>query len=346
MHRRTLAIVVVVLLVLAWVFIERTPRTVTILLIGALIAFGAEPLVTRLKRRMPKPAAIALVFTGLSLLVILGIAVIVPLTVQQIQSLGTNLPTYVVAVQHWLSGTQEWLQHRIPGLHLQPQGSDLGQAGGARFDTLFGTSLSSLNTIMVDAGTTCFVVFSAIVLSLFFLMSDTSIRDSFTEMFPSSKRETAQKLSAEITETLGRYISGQVTVSAITALTIAGLSAIVGFKLPWVLFIVTFIGYSIPMIGMVVAQIIAAVLCAPQGLSTVIWVQAIMFVIARISDNVLVPKIMGQHVGISPVGVMLATFAGGELFGLPGLLLAVPTAALIKILWRYFGEPWYRAQFD
>ena len=52
-----------------------------------------------------------------------------------------------------------------------------------------------------------------------------------------------------------------------------------------------------------------------------IWVQVIMFGMARISDNVLVPKIMGKSVGVSPIGAMFAVFAGGELFGVPGLIL-------------------------
>jgi predicted PurR-regulated permease PerM len=97
---------------------------------------------------------------------------------------------------------------------------------------------------------------------------------------------------------------------------------------------------------MIIAHVIAIGLAAPQGIWTVIWVQVIMFVIGRISDNVLGPKIMGQATGISPIGVMFVVFAGGELFGLPGLLFAIPLAALIKILWSHFGRQWWRRQMQ
>jgi predicted PurR-regulated permease PerM len=90
---------------------------------------------------------------------------------------------------------------------------------------------------------------------------------------------------------------------------------------------------------MLAATVIALVLAAPQGLQTVIWVQVIVFTIARISDNLLVPKIMSESVGVSPIVVMFATFAGGELFGLPGLLLGIPAAALAKVAWRFFRSP-------
>lgn len=70
-----------------------------------------------------------------------------------------------------------------------------------------------------------------------------------------------------------------------------------------------------------------------------LWVQVVMFGMARVSDMVLVPKIMGTTIGVSPIGVMFAVFAGGELFGFWGLIFGIPVAALIKILWRYLS-PW------
>src|SRR5579872_7120834 len=95
---------------------------------------------------------------------------------------------------------------------------------------------------------------------------------------------------------------------------------------------------------MIVAQIVAAVLAAPQGLAMVWEVTIVIFVIARVADNVLVPKIMAPHVGVSPIAVMFGVFAGGELFGVPGLILGIPAAALGKVLWRTFARPWLSRQ--
>ena len=53
---------------------------------------------------------------------------------------------------------------------------------------------------------------------------------------------------------------------------------------------------------------------------------------------------MADAVGVSPIGVMFAVFAGGELFGLPGLVLGIPAAALVRVLFTYFVLPWIRAQ--
>ena len=162
-------------------------------------------------------------------------------------------------------------------------------------------------------------------------------------MFPPKRRGTARKLAAEVTALFSNYISGQVIVSAITGAVIAIGTAVLGFKFSLIIGIISGVAYAIPVVGMLVAELIALPMCAPQGLWMIVWVQVIMFGMARISDNVLVPKIMGQSVGVSPIGAMFAVFAGGELFGIPGLILGIPVAALIKILWRYFMAPWIAA---
>jgi predicted PurR-regulated permease PerM len=333
--------------IVAWEFAKLIPRTISIFLIAAFIAFGVRPICARLEaRRVPKPLAIAIVFAVLLLLIVLGIAIFVPLTIAQVQLLVTHMPAYVTAAQNWATSSEAWLQEKIPGLNIPPNSFNLGQLGSQRASQLATETLTSLGTILLGTATAFFIAFSAIVLSIFFLLNDRQIADGFTSMFPRSRREVARKLAAEVTETFGSYISGQVIISAITGAVVAIGSAIIGFKFSLLLGILTAVAYAIPVIGMLIAQVVAVILCAPQGVWMIVLVQIIMFGMARVSDNVLVPKIMGQSVGVSPIGVMFAVFAGGELFGIPGLLLGIPAAALIKILWRYFVAPWLSVRLD
>ncbi|HEV7180060.1 MAG TPA: AI-2E family transporter [Candidatus Baltobacteraceae bacterium] len=344
--RRILWIVAAVaILIAAWIFIEHIPRTITIFLIAAFIAFGVQPIARRLENeRVPKALAVSIVFVVLLLLIVVGLVVIVPLTIAQMQVLGTNMPLYIAGLQSWLASAEIWMQGHIPGLRMPAGTLDIGRLGSSRLSELATGTIASLGAILLGTATAFFVAFSSIVLSFFFLLNDAQIAENFAAMFPLTRRETARKLAAEITETFGSYISGQVIVSAITGIVVAVLSAVIGFKFSLILGIVTAVAYAIPVIGMLIAQAIAVVLCAPQGGWMILWVQVIMFAMARISDNVLVPKIMGSSVGVSPIGVMFAVFAGGELFGIPGLLLGIPAAALIKILWRYFAAPWMHSQ--
>jgi predicted PurR-regulated permease PerM len=336
----------IVLIGLALWFAEHIPRTMSIFIIAAFIAFGVQPIVLRLERHMPKPLAITIVFVALLLLIAVGLIVVVPLTVSQVQLLASNVPNYAVSVQNWLTSFEQSLQQHFPQLNLPVNSINVGKIGGTQMTGLISGMIASLGAIAVNTATGFFIAFSSIILSFFFLLNDSQLAESFASMFPPSRRETARKLAAEVTQVFGSYISGQVIVSAITGAVIAIVTAVIGFKFSLILGIISGVAYAIPVIGMLIAEIIAVPMCAPQGLWMVIWVQVIMFVMARISDNILVPKIMGSSAGVSPIGAMFAVFAGGELFGIPGLILGIPAAALIKIVWRYFVAPWIHAQFD
>ncbi|MGA8839136.1 MAG: AI-2E family transporter [Candidatus Aquilonibacter sp.] len=346
-RRALLVLVGIAILVVLYVFAEHIPRTISIFLIAAFIAFGVNPVCRALvRRRVPKALAITIVFLALTIVIVVGLLVIVPLTIAQLQVLAANAPAFVESIHVWSQDAEVWLQSHVPGLIIPQNAFDIGQLGSQRLTALVTGSLTSLGAILIGAATAFFVAFSSIVLSFFFLLNDQQIVSAFVSLFPVKRRATARKLATEVTETFGSFISGQVLVSAITGIAVAVLSALIGFKFSLILGIITAVAYAVPVIGMLIAQCIAVVLCAPQGGWMILWVQVIMFLIARVSDNVLVPKIMGQSVGVSPIGVMFAVFAGGELFGIPGLLLGIPAAALIKILWRYFVTPWLTARLD
>ncbi len=340
-----IATAIFVVAIALW-FASHIPRTISIFIIAAFIAFGVQPIVQRLERRMPKPVAISIVFFALLLVIAIFLVIVIPLAVSQTQLLVANIPGFAGAAQNWLSGFELSVEKHFPTLNIPVNSLNVGKIGSSQMSTVVSGALSSLGAIAVNTATGFFIAFSAIVLSVFFLLNDTQISEGFASMFPQRKRETARKLAAEVTQLFGSYISGQVIVSAITGAVIAVLTAIIGFKFSLILGILSGVAYAIPIIGMLIAELVAVPMSAPQGLWMIIWVQVIMFGMARISDNVLVPKIMGESVGVSPIGAMFAVFAGGELFGVPGLILGIPVAALIKILWRYFAAPWISARID
>lgn len=336
---------IAVVLVAVWWLAVHIPRTIAIFVIAAFIAFGVGPIARRLEKRMPKPVAISVVFVAMMLVIAFLLVLVVPLTIEQMQVLANNLPGYASATQDWLVGAEAAFEQRFPQINLPVNDFNIGKIGGTQMSAIVSGIVSSLGAIAINTATGFFMAFSAIILSFFFLLNDVQLGEGFAAMFPASKRETARKLANEVTTLFSSYISGQVIVSAITGAVITVVTALFGFKFSLIVGIISAVAYAIPIIGMLIAQIVAVPLSLPQGLFMVIVVQIVMFIMARVSDNVLVPKIMGESVGVSPIGAMFAVFAGGELFGIPGLILGIPAAALIKILWRYFATPLIEAQF-
>ncbi len=92
----------VAIALLAFWLARHIPRTISIFVIAAFIAFGVQPIAVRLERRMPKPLAISIVFFALLLLIAVFLVIVVPLTVSQMQLLATNVPSYATTAQSWL----------------------------------------------------------------------------------------------------------------------------------------------------------------------------------------------------------------------------------------------------
>jgi predicted PurR-regulated permease PerM len=339
-RRAIIVLVVLALLVAAALFAARIPRTVSIFLIAAFIAFGAHPLVNRLETRMPRPVAIAVVYAGLlGALVVLAL-VIIPISVEQLTVLLSRAPAYAAASQDLVAQAGRTLRQLVGNRVPLPEPAQIQTEVGNRVSAFLGGVFSQLGPIVVGAVNALIVGTSALILSVFFLLQGREVRDGILRFVPPPRRPRLSALMHELSEVFGHFVAGQALLCAIVgaAVWLALAPSHFGFSL--LVAVICGVGYAVPFVGMIAAQVIAALLAVPQGTGMVIWVTVAIFVIGRVADNVLVPKIMSESVGVSPITVMFAIFAGGELFGVPGLILGIPAAALLKVLFGYFVQPY------
>jgi len=333
------SIVIVVALALIYVALK-IPRTLTVFLIASFIAFGAYPLTSRLEKRMPRAAAIAIVYLGLLGALVVVLLLVVPITFAQVQALLLNSPDYVVASQQLVVKFEQIVRARL-GPHVQfPSLADVQMLVGQRVASGLSFAIASAGSIALQTIGALFIGISSLILSIFFLARGRGVLRSLLVLVPPARRESVQVLFIEIASIFGHFVAGQALLSAIVGVSVWIVLALSHFQFALLVAVVCGLAYSVPFVGMLVAQVLAALLALPQGAGMVLWVSVAIFIIARIGDNVLVPKIMSESIGVSPIGVMFAVFAGGELFGLPGLLLGIPAAALVKVLFRFFITPY------
>jgi predicted PurR-regulated permease PerM len=340
LRRTIVTVVVAIAIVAALLFAARIPRTIALFLIAAFIAFGAHPLVKQLERWMPRPFAIAIVYVGLlGWLVVLAL-VIVPITYSQVLSLIVHAPQYIAGSQDFVTSAEGTLRRVLGNRVPLPSFGDVQGQIASRMTGAVAATIAQLGTIVIDAVSALIIGTSALILSVFFLLQGRDVRDGIVAFIPPSRRESVGALLHELAEVFGHFVAGQALLCAIVGAVIWVLLAPSHFAFALLVAVICGLGYAVPFVGMVVAQVIAALLAVPQGTGMVVWVTIAIFVVSRLADNVLVPRIMAQSVGVSPITVMFAVFAGGELFGLPGLILGIPAAALIKVLFGYFVRPY------
>ncbi len=339
--RRTVTVVVVALVsVAALLFAARIPRTIAIFLIAGFIAFGAHPPVKRLERRMPRPVATAIVYIALLGMLVVLAFVIVPISVEQIGGLVGRTPEYVAASQDVVAGAEQALRRVLGSRVPLPTTHDVEVEVGNRVSALLTATVAQLGPLVVGAVSALLVGTSALILSVFFLLQGREVRDGILAFVPPARRPKLAALIHELSDVFAHFVSGQAIVCIIVGVAVWLALAPAHFAFALLVALICALGYAVPFVGMIVAQLVAALLAVPQGSGMVIWVTVAIFVIARVADNVLVPKIMSDSVGVSPITVMFAVFAGGELFGIPGLILGIPAAALLKVLFGYFVQPY------
>lgn len=184
--------------------------------------------------------------------------------------------------------------------------------------------------------------FLTLVLIPFFLISGPRLAAGAIRLLPPERRGSVQGTVTVVTPVLRRYLGGLFLVVLYT-IAVAGIGFGVVFRLKHAALLAVMVGVLelLPAIGPIVSAALMAVVALEQG-SFVEGLELMAFVLAlRLSiDNVMGPLFLGQAARVHPVVVIFSMVVGAMLFGVMGLLLAVPVAATIRIVLKhYYAEP-------
>jgi predicted PurR-regulated permease PerM len=324
---RYAVVAVALALVLLWALYQ-VRSTLLLIYVSVLFATGLGPLVRVIerkrplgKKRLPRAAAILVIYaTVIGSLVGLGFAVVPPM-VRQSQEFWKNAPNYLDMAQQRLAS---W------GL-ISPDASfkDLLQqapaGSGDLVTTVFATVWGFIGGI--------FGLVTMLLLTFYLLVESQSIFETFVRLFPRRRRAKVSEVSALVTMKVSAWLGGQMLLGLIIGVTSAIGLAVMGVPYFFVLAVIAGIGEMIPMVGPLLSAI-PAILGLALGVA--------VFYVAQqlVENNVLVPKVMGDTVGLNAVTVIASLLIGSQLLGFVGALLAVPTAAIIQVLFQevYLAE--------
>lgn len=179
-------------------------------------------------------------------------------------------------------------------------------------------------------------LFISPILAFYFLKDHQVMRERTLQYVPAAYRGEVLSVVGKINAALNGFFRGQVLVSLLVGLLIYGGLALLG--LPYALFIGFLAGVFdlIPYFGPVLGFIPAAGLALLKSPTTVLWVLLLFVGANQLESSIISPKVIGDRVGLHPLVVIFAVLVGGDLMGLGGLLLAIPTAAIIRVLLQHF----------
>ncbi|MGE5543840.1 MAG: AI-2E family transporter, partial [Bacillota bacterium] len=173
------------------------------------------------------------------------------------------------------------------------------------------------------------------ILAYYFIRDWEKIRDGFLSLFPASSRSRLMNLGLDIDQVLSGFIQGHLTVCIIVGVLTGLAAALLGVKYAIIIGIINGIAELFPYLGPILGAIPSIALALMEGPRQAIYLGLAILVIQQVEANLLSPRIVGTRVGLHPLMVIFALLSGGELFGIWGILLAVPVTAVLKVLVRF-----------
>ena len=354
-------------------------RSVFAVLFAALVfAYLLDPVVDRLEKRgLKREAAIGMLFALVSLLVTLLVLVVVPLMGREFRELAGNVAQYVdalkVQLESWRLQAEQLLGQPIPisgeellhqveaALHEPPVEGEEGAGGISGLLTDAAPNVGRWAANVLSGALTGGFAFVVGILNLallpiftFYLLRDwDSLVRGIDRMIPPRWRPDVRRVSSDIDERLGAFVRGQTTIAAIMGVLYALGLMLTGIDLAVVVGLTAGLLAIVPYLGTAVGILLASALAILKfGFGwELLGVWATFAIVQSLEGFVITPKIMGDKVGLHPLVVMLALLVGGNLFGVWGMLLAIPVTAAAEVLvreWvqRYKGSRFYANEPD
>ena len=313
-----------------WLF-YRFYQVVFALFFAIMLGTVIRPIVSWLNRRgVHRIAGVLLVYLLLLALIVGFMLLVFPSIVEQGSTIVAAVPNYYLNLRQWMTDSPNpllvqlstFLPEALPALTttMEQTGEQMlvfaGQAAG----------------YVTGAAKAVFLATVVLLLAFHWTLDGPRTIQSLLQLVPKGRRESISDLISAIESKVGFYIVGQ----GVLCLVIGVLSLItyllIGLPNALVLALVAGVLEAVPLVGPLLGAIPAGIIALSIAPSKLIWVVVATLVIQQTESIFLVPRVMRKAVGVNPFVSLLAIFAFSSLFGIPGALMAIPTAAIIQLL--------------
>ncbi|WP_240782703.1 AI-2E family transporter [Roseococcus sp. SYP-B2431] len=318
-----------------WLFAD----ILTPFVLAGCIAYFLDPLAARMTRLgMPRPMAAILLIVLIVLLALLALLLLYPLIVSQMGVLLTALPSYVTSITATLRELLDSLEQAAGPDVVGPRLRELilGQVGAMV------SWLGTAATRLIGGGLALFNVFTLAIVTpvmSFYLLRDwPSMMARLESWMPRRSAATLRQLARDIDRVLSAWLRGQMLCCLILCVYYAVALSAIGLDLGLTVGLMSGILSFIPYVGSMTGLVLSVLLAVGQwgDWNGVVWVLAIFLTGQAVEGYIIYPRLLGDRVHLHAVWVIFALFAGGVAFGFLGVLLAVPIAAALGVLARYW----------
>jgi predicted PurR-regulated permease PerM len=322
-----------------WILGQTIGHALMVFIVSVLVAMLLNPLVRALRRlRIPRGLAVLLVFLSFTGAISAGIYLVIPPVRGQVEEIQRNLPVYSDQAQREVQDIQRWFDERGWDVNVQERADAAIDAIRDKASEL----ADNVVTYSLDLLSILVTLIVILVASIYMLLDAPRIArfagriggPGAVQFLRRTERTLTQYVKAQLLVSLIIAVSAGLAmwIYGITGIFELGATYAVAFA-AWV-FLTEFIPYVGPIIG-AVPPVLIALFTSPL---TALWVALAFLAIHQLEGHVVVPKIMGTAVGVHPLVVIFGLLVGEQLYGLAGVLLAIPMVVVVKETVMFVGE--------
>jgi predicted PurR-regulated permease PerM len=307
--------------------------------LGIAIAYLLNPAVNGLSRIRLSRGPAALCILGVFLIFVsVFIAAVFPIIYKQLIELSQDIPGYADRLTAW---AEPKIADLLAMAKLEGQADIKGLAGQLAAPTMNVANFLATNALQgLAAGGQALAHFLSVALIMpivaYFMMKEwPNMTRWVIDLLPRGQKMTIMDLFKQIDQKLAGFVRGQLTVSLILAVGYALILSLVGLKYGFLIGLIAGFLSIIPMVGSTIGLLVGVIVAWLQtggDWNFVVLIAGIFIAGQLLEGNLIAPKLIGDSVGLHPLWIFFALLAGASLFGILGMLLAVPVAAVISVL--------------
>ncbi|HUP84800.1 MAG TPA: AI-2E family transporter [Acidimicrobiales bacterium] len=312
------------------------------LVLAGAIVFLLNPIVTALQQRgLPRAAGAGIAYVGVVAIIVAAGVGLFPIASHQVDELESDAPQIQARVERWIDDRAA----ESVGTFYEFSRKDLEDAisnDGATFDE----QLKSLRRIGGQVIHVLLILVLAPIIAFYLLVDVPHLKRVADSLVPESARAEVEVVAHRLNRAIGGFFRGQLVVATIVGVLCSVGLGVIGLKFWFLIGMIAGLFNVIPLVGPWVGGVPGVTIALTTGSPLqALLVVVVMVGVQQIDNHFITPQVMQRTVHLHPAVVILALVAGGSLGGFSGLLLAVPTAAALKILlghaWRTYvlGEP-------
>ncbi len=346
-------------LLVIWMLAGLVGHVLFLFLTASVIAFLLNPLVRDLKRlRLPRGLAVAFVFLVFAAAVGFIVLALGSVVVDQARAAAERIDDYLTlqsttgstGAEKDIDRLQRWLDsHGLEGIQIQVQTTDwVDNLGAGEISGYTQDAISFAQGAAFSLVVALFNLVLIFVIAIYMLLDMERLEGVVDRRFPPGD---GLRLTRRIEKALAGYVRGQLILSTVigasggVGMWLLGTTGLVPGAEKYALLFGVWTGVIevIPYIGPWLSAIPPTIYALIVDPVSALWVIALFIFIYQVEGHIVVPNVMANALRLHPLLVIFGLLAGGELYGIAGVLMALPTMAAARAIWEFFSE---RVQFD